>query len=364
MHADDALTDRLLAVYHRCRTSSARASALAELVSAADPFIKRVVRHWSKGALRDLDPEEALQAGRMGYLEAVRRLDPSKGPLRPYAILRIRHELQTLAESSYTIKIPRRSGLPASLMRQAEVTWAREGRELSAQELNGHAPAWEAAAQRPRVVTSFDAPKGLGDAEGARSLHDTIACESPDALSQLIEADRNESGVRARLTEIAETAPQGRRPMSDTLPDNVTRLPAPEIESMNAAMQPLLEHLRAREDRKAALRRELAALEAADRHLAAALGKSITKLGTASTAAATAAPRGRPPRAESKADAEPLPVRVLESLRDRPRQKVKDLSRRVGAKTASVSMALARLKAKGKVTKEGDGRETVYSAAS
>ncbi len=372
VHHDDELTDRLLAVYQRCRTDSARAMALEQLVRAADPFIKRVVRHFQGGALKDLEQDDALQAGRLGYLEAVRRFDASKGPLRPYAMQRIRHELQTCGERHYTIKIPRRAGLPAKVLREAEKTYARDGRDPTAQELNGHAQAWDLAAQRPRVVTSFDAPAVEG-----RGLHDTVGCESPNALSLLLDADtdRDEQGVRLRVSSLVAPPPRGPLMLSS----DTAQVSKPEIEALNVALSPLRDFLTAREERRRQIQqrreeltRELEALErdekATTRAIADALGAEASQRPEAprsSTRARGAKCPGRRPAAPVRTatdGAATLRERIIDALASRP-MKVLDLSDSLGARSSSVSMCLGRMLKRDEVRRKGSGRETLYSAA-
>src|ERR1017187_6495327 len=104
--SDDAPIDLAHATYLHARTRNAKAEALVALLNVADAFIRRIVRHFSRGPIRDIEPEDAMQQARIGFVVAAERCDPSKGPLRPYAIQRIQHELQTLAEHSVGIKIP------------------------------------------------------------------------------------------------------------------------------------------------------------------------------------------------------------------------------------------------------------------
>jgi RNA polymerase sigma-32 factor len=58
----------------RCQAGDSAAGGL--LVQAHDPFIHEAVRQWFG---RGLDKDDVMQAGREGYLEAIRRFDPSLG---------------------------------------------------------------------------------------------------------------------------------------------------------------------------------------------------------------------------------------------------------------------------------------------
>lgn len=330
--------------------------------------------------MRDLDRDDAMQAARLGFVDAVHRFDASKGPLRPYAMHRIRHELQSATEKNYTIKIPRRAGLPAAVLRQAEITFTRDGREPTRDELNGHAQAWEQAKDRPRVVTSFDA---VMPGEEMRSLHEKIAGDDQDALSRIIETERDEIGVRDRLSAIGVELPIEGTVM---LAEHVS---SSDIEALNQALAPLRQFLSDRENRKERLRRELQETEEAARRAVAekrreletldqddrlTRGALAEALGVAAVPdAPKSAPRGKRGSGSGKrgrkviartvpSNSGSLPGRVLARLNGKSAC-AGDLAKELGAKSTAVSMALRRLEARGEVTRSGDGRQIVYSAA-
>jgi DNA-directed RNA polymerase specialized sigma subunit len=381
VHDDDARMDQAHEAYQRARTPSARVSALHALLVISEGFIGRYVRHISRGALRELDREDAMQAARLGFVDAVHRFDGRKGPLRPYAMHRIRHELQSATEKNYTIKIPRRAGLPAAVLRQAEITFTRDGREPTHEELNGHAQAWEQAKDRPRVVTSFDAIL-YGD-DNNRSLHEKIAGGDQDALSRIIDTERDEFGVRARLSDIVGLPIEGTMMLAE-------QVPSTEIEALNAALTPLRQLLSSREERKEALRRsrreradalqreiaeidrEIEAVDAADRTMKTALARALG-VGAVVDDAPRSLPRARRTGGAGKrgrkaiaktvpSSSGSLPGRVLARLNGKSAC-ASDLAKELGAKPTAVSMALRRLEARGEVTRSGDGRQIVYSAA-
>jgi Sigma-70 region 2 len=332
---DDVLTDEAYELWRNARSREARAVALTNLLRAAEPFIGRVVRHFSRGALRDLDREEALQQARLGFIDAVGRSDPARGPLRPFAMMRIRHELQSLAEVSYGIKVPRRSGVPAHVLRDAERIWSREGREPTSVELNGHAAAYAEAATRPRVVTSFDA---LGEDRG--SLADVLGTDDVSALDALVQHESS-SSVTSKLSVITRALePSSRKvpPMDASVSPSSTNV----LDGLRRAIREVQAHIKTIEDQERALRQQR---EGIQRELAALAG---------------AAPASAP-RSIIELGQDSLTHKVMRFLRAHPNSRVAAIASAIGASPDDTSAELAKLRTKGTILSRGKARGTTYS---
>ncbi len=341
MRADDAETDALYETYLRARSKGAKQVALANLLTAAEPFIGRVVKHFSHGPIRDLEPDDAMQHARIGYLEAVKRADPKIGPLRPYAMARIRHELQSLAEVSYGIKIPRRSGMPAHVLRGIEKIWSKDGREPTPQELNGHAQAYAEAANRPRVVTSFDAPAPAGP-----SLAESLGSDSPNALDLLLDKERFQRSRPARSLV---------RVTSHRKPSPMPAPPAPEskknpLEQLEAAIQSLHAYLGELADKEAAIHKERESIRST-------LAKLTSRV-----------PLPPAPPAASRVilalGQDRLPHRVVGYLKEHPSARIAAIAEALGEDTETVGATLIKLREKGVVRTTGKARGTTYDLAS
>jgi Sigma-70 region 2 len=338
---DDVLTDEAYEVWRKARTRDARAVAMTNLLRAAEPFIGRIVRHFSRGQLRDLDSEEAMQQARLAFVEGVGRCDPEKGPLRPYCISRIRHELQSLAEVSYGIKVPRRSGVPAHVLRAAERIWSKEGREPSPAELNGHAQAYADAASRPRVVTSFDA--GGGDGERP-SLAELLGDDEPDALELLVERETSTKAAAPAAQSILATVldPYPRRKV---LMESPPRAATP-LDTLRNAIRDVQAMLRALDDEEKKIR---AQREAIRKELALLAG------GAVQTSAR--------PAVLLELGQDSLKHKVMKFLRAHPNARVSAIAEAVGATAEETSNELGKLRSAGTVVSKGKARGTTYSPA-
>jgi len=364
MIADDLAMDRGYETYLRSRTTGARATALAELLGTAEGFIKRVVRHWSRGPIGELEQEDALQQARIGFVDAVHRCDPGRGPLRPFAMSRIRHELQTLAESSSTIKIPRRSGLSAGVLKQIEVIRVREGREPTRAELNGHAQAYDEAALRPHVVTSFDAVSV--SAEHQLSLSEKVASDAGSALDALIERESEAHSTRIlkQISPIVSNPSIHRLSKkktmtthSDSIVHEASILPSP-LEALRHAMAGVQDHLRILKEREASVRREREQAEAEVAKVASSLG--ITTSATVAPPVSNVAAI-RPVIALGQ---DKVQHRVVRFLKENPASRISAIAKGLGETSETVAAALTKLRESKQVRSEGKARGTAYSLAS
>ena len=344
--SDDAPIDLAHATYLHARTRNAKAEALAALLNVADAFIRRIVRHFSRGPIRDIEPEDAMQQARIGFVVAAERCDTSKGPLRPYAIQRIQHELQTLAEHSVGIKIPRRAGLPAHVLREIELTWSQSGRELTAEELGEHANGYASLGERPRIVTSFDAP-----AVNGRHLNETIGHDAHTAEGMLLARDTERRSSRAArlvssaLSRPAVPTPRKIQPMPAAHPPN-------PLETLAQAYDGAMVFLGTMKEEEAKARRNRENVEA-----------ELKKMGF--SIAVESAP---PPLPIAK-----LPIIALNQsgprhelvafMRIVPEASLSQLVEASGATLKATRWELGKLRASGLVVVTGKARRTRYSLA-
>ncbi len=343
MKTEDAIQDELYDVYLRARSKQAKALAIVGLMKASEPFIARTVRHWSYGPIASLEPEEAMQQGRIGFLDAVRRADPAKGPLRPYAISRIRHELQNLAEVNFGIKVPRRSGMPAKVLREIEILYTKEGREPTPAELNGHAGEYLEAQTRPRVVASFDAVVTEG-----HGLSDLIPHEAPSALDALIEQEERSraSPAMAAVIEAALTRPVMPTPRKKKIPMPVPEKPNP-IAQLAEAIDGVKSYLGTLDEQEAAIKKER-------EEIRATLGK-LTLNGHTNGHTNGA---GRP-MIHLNQD---KPIhKIVGFLKTNPNVKVAVIAAGIGETTKDTALALAKLRVSNVVETQGKARGTTYA---
>ena len=308
MRADDQEMDVAYSAYLRGRSKDAKALALVGLLRISAPFILRVVRHFSRGPIRDLEPEDALQQARVDFIDAVRRADPKLGPLRPYAMTRIRHGLQTLAESSFSIKVPRRSGMPAQMLRKIEILWSKEGREPTKEELNGHAQEYAEAAVRPRVVTSLDAP-----CEGVH-LSDLVACDSPNALDLLIEREKSKASPET-MAVIAQAVCKPR--VSEPTLKTYRKPPMPNpLEKLEAAVAEVTSQLATLDEQEASIRKQKAEIKAQLAKVGSYTSTHVQPVGTLET------PEYAGLRPMVALNQDKLPHRIVSFLKQNPDSRV------------------------------------------
>ena len=356
MHADDVSMDRGHEAYLRARTGAARNAAMANLLRISEPFIRRVVRHLSRGPIRDLEPEDALQQARIGFVDAVHRCDPERSDsFRPFAINRIRHELQSLAEKSVTIKIPRRAGVPESVMRQIETIRMREGREPTRAELNGHAQAYDESLLRPRVVTSFDAPGS--EEQGRGALPDLIGCDAPSALELLIE--REESAHTVEVFERIQIPTPAirvkrlpRKQIMTTHSDSTNSVSA--LDALDSAIKGCESLLKELDEKELSVKRERESV-------LARLNKLAGIVKPVNATAAVTPIRAAAPLIMGQ---DSLPHRIVRFLKANPSSRLGAIAKALNEKPESISVQLTKLRESKQIKSEGKARGTSYSCAS
>jgi hypothetical protein len=333
---DDALMDAAHASYLRASLPKERDRRLSELLRVSDAFIARAVRHFSRGSIGDVEFDDRMQEARLGFLEGVRRLDPTRGPLRPFCLFRIRHALQTLSERSVTIKIPRRMGLPVPIMKMIERIQVTKGRAPTREELNGSAAAYEESKTRPRIVTSFDATEGTG-------LHECFADDAPSALDALIELERQcaASEVGAKLGFTIPPRPRKESPPMNPSPlDSIVAQAQTHFEQEEAAIRALEKELEEKKKRLTDYRKKFASLGSTPAKPLIVAAPLLVALGQ-----------------------DGLQHKIMRYLREHPKARVSAIADAIGESAKDASLELARLRTTGTVTSEGQARGTTYSAA-
>jgi RNA polymerase sigma factor (sigma-70 family) len=347
MRTDDAQTDELHQVYLRARSKDAKALALVSLIEAAAPFIARVVRHFSRGPIGEMDTEDALQEARIGFMEAVERCDPSKGPLRPYAMHRIRHRLQTHSEVSSPI--PRRSGMSASVLKSIEVIRVREGREPTREELNGHAKDYDEAFLRPRVVASFDALVTDGV-----SLAESIGSDAPNALDLLIEREERSSSTHVLdVVESALTRPVILRPK----PRKIDMSEPPKTSDLQSLLNGLSSFMKSLDEQEADIKKKRDEFKVG---LSKIVGVPANGMNERMNGHLSA---GQLPKPILALNQDKLPHRIVAFLKENPSSRVAPIASAVGETSEKTAVAIAKLRDSGIVIAAGKARGTTYSVS-
>ena len=310
MRPSDEAQDAAYSVYLHARSKAAKASALAELLRVSEGFIARATRHFARGAIRAIDADDALQQARLGFVDAVRRADPSKGPLRPYCLSRIRHELQMLSEVSFGIKIPRRAA--------------------------GMVPGDEG--ERPRIVTSLDAP------HDGSTLADVVPSDTPSALDDLIDGAeaRALSGRHARhIMRSALSRPAIQQHRISTMPEKSP------LEALSSALDNVRSYLH-----------ELDTQEATIKATRDEIRSTLEKATGITSATSPDARRVIPLNQER------LPHRIIRWLKEHPGDAVSSIADGVGEAHMTVYKELRKLRDAGSVKMSGKARFTTYAVAS
>ena len=344
MHdAEDAQMDELYAVFARAKSRAKKAAASIALLRCAEPFLGRVVQSFSRrGPIAELEREDAMQGARVGFLEALRRIDPMKGPLRPYAIKWIRNELQKQAEYGNGIKIPRQAGLDARAQRTIELIWSREGREPTPEELNGSWKAFQEAPLRPKIVGSLDVRSFDEDNEMGRfAVRTSVSTEGLDALDQLIAAEDREPAKRLlRFSDRVLSSRQKAPVMPDPKP------PSP-IAALQRAIEDVRSHVAKLDARIAELQKERIALE-----------EQARSVGLQSLSPVTAdLPRPIP---ILRLNQDHLSNRIVAFLRDHPNARIPAIAQETEEDPSVVYGEIRKLRRSKLIAQSGKARATRY----
>lgn len=112
------------------------------------PFVKMKVRKFLAKTHVNIDVEDALQAGAIGLLTAIRK-DKSKSAFTTYANWWVFHELQSLAAKQQPVHRPKGAGLPYKAFRRAEAIKAATNEEATDEQLGVKAGTVEEWRQSP-----------------------------------------------------------------------------------------------------------------------------------------------------------------------------------------------------------------------
>lgn len=164
----------------RCQAGDSSAGGL--LVQAHDPFIHEAVRPWFG---RGLDKEDVMQAGREGYLEAIRRFDASMG-----------NRLNTYAKDwawAYAQKAVAAEGSTIAVGRTVDnqiLEHRKAGREIP-----------DRLQQRLLLRSSLSLSAPVGD--DGMTLEDLLGAETPGPEASAVDSDAQTR--RRRLIDRAMT---------------------------------------------------------------------------------------------------------------------------------------------------------------
>lgn len=141
---------------------------LAQILRENDGFIVANVRRLMKrglvsplSAVAESPLEDLVQLGRIGYMKALDKFDPSKGAFPTYAKHWIRHEVQQGAIAEMTIRKPKDSGLPYGTLKKIEEIRSTTGREVTPEDLDISPDRLERWLTAP-TVTSYQEDHGTG----------------------------------------------------------------------------------------------------------------------------------------------------------------------------------------------------------
>lgn len=178
---------RLLKEYREETNPRKKSRLEGQLVQENMPFVKMKVARFLIKSHVDIDSEDALQAGAIGLLTAVRK-DQSKSAFTTYAYWWIMHELQSLAAKTQPVHRPKGVGMPYKQFRMAEAIRAATNEDATDEQLGvkpGTVDEWK---QSPVFFPLDD----CNENETRKSTQDKLASAAPsveDVLDNLEQHD-------------------------------------------------------------------------------------------------------------------------------------------------------------------------------
>jgi len=178
---------RLLKEYREETNPRKKSRLEGQIVQENMPFVKMKVAKFLVRSHVDIDSEDALQAGAIGLMTAVRK-DKSKSAFTTYAHWWIMHELQSLAAKTQPVHRPKGAGMPYKQFRMAEAIQAATNEEATDEQLGvkpGTVDEWK---QSPVFFPLDD----CNENETRKSTQDKLASDSPSVEETLEQLEQEE----------------------------------------------------------------------------------------------------------------------------------------------------------------------------
>lgn len=205
--------------FKNAKTPEAARDALDKIVRDNEPFIAATVRDLKARGLAspqssvvDLADDDLMQAGRIGYAEAIKRFNPEEGALPPYAKRWIGSKVARAAAGDSTIHKPEQIRLPASALRAAEMIEAIAGREATAEEMGvtqERLDAWRAqptvcaidqVSPVSRIASDDPGPEDLLVLKELASVVDSLPPRQREVIRMIFWEELTPDQVAAELT--------------------------------------------------------------------------------------------------------------------------------------------------------------------
>lgn len=183
---------------------------LNELVRENTPLIHKFVDRWLKRSSIHIDRDDAMQAGLIGLLRAIKGHDPDCGTrFSTYCAFWVRHEVQTCLLHQTQLYHPKGTGMPYQQHRASEVIKAAFGREATAEELGVSEAQLEKWKSLVYHFVFIDGPQERVGDEGGFAVSPAARLQDaqPIADALLEEAERQQKLTRclADLSEVERT---------------------------------------------------------------------------------------------------------------------------------------------------------------
>lgn len=122
--------------YKACPEGPKKQRLLDALIRENTPLVKKLVARFLKYTRAAIDFDDAMQAGLIGLMIAIRRFDPTKGRLSTYAGHWINWELRQAISRELIIQYPKSvTGMPYKIFNLAEKIEGQTGKPATAAEL-------------------------------------------------------------------------------------------------------------------------------------------------------------------------------------------------------------------------------------